>query len=179
MKIYDSFAALLLMAWAAAAFAADGSWYDFRATPQYAALSTSEKEKLEQVHRDFVLLWGALDMYADDHGGKSPHTLEALVPRYLVELPRDPFATETSAAKDGPKVRTAAPNGWGYRYCSSSIRAWIISSVGLPRFPYLVKQGNHGLYRGKGNWVPDLDIPFGAQESDHAVLQQYLQRRAR
>jgi hypothetical protein len=40
--------------------------YDFRTSDQYAALSGADRDKLETVNRDLVLLWGALDMYADD-----------------------------------------------------------------------------------------------------------------
>jgi hypothetical protein len=32
-------------------------------------------------------------------------------------------------------------------------RAWVISSVGLPDFPYLAERGNVGLYVCKGVWV--------------------------
>jgi hypothetical protein len=179
MRTNPAFAALLLMGCAATVFAADDSWYDFRSTPQYAALSPDDCEKLEQVHHDFALLWGALDMYADAHGGKPPYSLDALVPRYLSQLPSDPFATDTSAAKDVPKGYKASLDGRGYRYCGAPIRAWIVSSVGLPRFPYLAKRGNYGLYRCKGDWAGgELDVRFETKGPNHAILQ-YLERRGR
>ena len=178
IEFRHTFAALLLTAWAATAVA-DKPHYDFRARAEYAALTLDQREKLEQVDRDFVLLWGALDMYADDHGGRPPQTLDALAPRYLAQLPKDPFATETTAATDVPKGYQPSLNGYGYRYCGGPIRAWIISSVGLPRFPYLAPRGNFGLYRGKGEWSGgDLDVPFKGEEPNDPLLQ-YLERRGR
>jgi hypothetical protein len=50
--------------WTAAnvCFAADTRGdYDFRSSEQYAALSDADREGLETVHRDLLLLWGALD----------------------------------------------------------------------------------------------------------------------
>jgi hypothetical protein len=129
--------------------------YDFRSSEQYAALSDTDREALEAVHSDLMLLWGALDMYADEHGHKGPDTLEQLVPHYLRELPRDPFASEASAAED-IKPRKPSCGGWGYRYQPTGTQAWVISSVGLPRFPYLAKEGNIGLYRAKGDWYGGL-----------------------
>ena len=67
--------------------------YNFRTSAAYRALKPAEREKLEQVHRDFVLLWGALDMYAEENQGQVPDELSELVPGYLKDLPRDPFAT--------------------------------------------------------------------------------------
>jgi hypothetical protein len=108
-----------------------------------------------------VLLWGALDMYAEAHGGKTPKTLDALVPRYLTELPSDPFATPQTAKDSNIGVFTPSKGGLGYRYISGSPftmvgsdnRGWSISSIGLPDFPYLAKQGNHGLGVAKGLWL--------------------------
>ena len=136
---------------------ADG--YDFRATPAYAALTDQQREKLLQVQRDFAMLWGALDMYADEHGDHVPPKLEDLVPRYLPELPRDPFATEQTAGEKDPDKEKSL-QGWGYRYELSGFllfgkghtRAWSISSVGLPDFPFLAAKGNIGLYKCKGLW---------------------------
>src|SRR5687767_7472643 len=71
--------------------------YDFRTSEAYSRLKAEERQGLEQVHRDLVLLWGALDMYADDHGDKLPGSLDDLVPIYLKELPSDPFATDETA----------------------------------------------------------------------------------
>lgn len=128
--------------------------YDFRASNAYRLLSSADRQGLEQVHRDLVLLWGALDMYADAHGGTPPATLDELVPRYLAELPSDPFATQETAA-----VRTShdtqSRNGFGYRFRRGSPgnRAWVVSSVGLADFPYLAERGNVGLYICKGTWI--------------------------
>ena len=71
--------------------------YDFRASEAYGRLTAEERRGLEQVQRDLVLLWGAVDMYADDHDGNLPGSLDDLVPIYLKELPSDPFATEETA----------------------------------------------------------------------------------
>src|SRR5262245_36658801 len=110
--------------------------YDFRQTDAHRQLAAADREKLEQVHRDFVLLWGALDMYCDHHNGEPPESLDDLTPLILRELPKDPFVTADVAAraaeaKDG--LYRSSLNGWGYQYRkgSSGNRAWIISRVGL------------------------------------------------
>ena len=46
--------------------------YDFRASVAYRQLSSTDRLRLEQVRRDQVLLWGALDMFADEHNGETP-----------------------------------------------------------------------------------------------------------
>ena len=132
-----------------ASFAANR--YDFRASDDYAQLSTTDKQKLEQAHRDLILLWGALDMYADDHGDELPASLDDLVPRYLAELPSDPFITEQNRT---PQGYIASRNGLGYGYKPGSPgnRAWVIASVGLPRFPYRGKN-NFGVHVVKGTWL--------------------------
>jgi len=61
--------------------------YDFRASDAYHKLSAADKQRLEQVHCDLVLLWGALDIYADQHSGNLPATLDDLVPTVLAKLP--------------------------------------------------------------------------------------------
>lgn len=132
--------------------------YDFRQTEAYRQLPDADREKLEQVHRDFVLLWGALDMYADNHGGAPPDSLDDLTPLFLRELPKDPFiAAETAerAARDEDRVNRTSLKGWGYQYRKGSPgnRAWIISSVGLKGFPYLAERGNVDLYICKGDWT--------------------------
>ncbi|PWT83529.1 MAG: hypothetical protein C5B58_06430 [Acidobacteria bacterium] len=129
--------------------------YDFRASDAYRKLSAADKQRLEQVQRDLVLLWGALDMYSDEHAGSLPATLDTLVPRYLVELPSDPFATERTANIQKAQDETLSRNGVGYRFKKGSLgnRAWVISSVGLPDFPYLAERGNVGLYICKGTWL--------------------------
>jgi hypothetical protein len=116
--------------------------YDFRKSPAYAALSNEDRQKLDQVDKDFTLLWGALDRYADEHGDATPESLEKLVPIFLKEIPRDPFSPQEKNSQLYTYTRGATPN-----------RAWVISSIGLPTFPYLAEQGNIGLYRAKGTWV--------------------------
>jgi len=137
----------------------DDDWYDFRATAAYAALDQSAREALEQVRRDFVLLWGALDMYADDHGGQLPVSLDELAPRYLRRLPVDPFATEVGAAEKDLGGYVPSCNGRGYRYRrgAEGNRAWCLASVGLPQFPYLAERGNIGLYMCKGTWISGMN----------------------
>lgn len=130
--------------------------YDFRSSPSYQALQPMQQQALEQVHRDFVLLWGALDMYAEDHRGQAPDNLEALVPRYLQELPKDPFATKATAAEKNLGNYTPSQGGWGYRYRPGQGDSYIVASVGLPEFPYLAEKGNVGLYRPKGTWISGL-----------------------
>lgn len=132
--------------------------YDFRTTPAYAALTEQQRDQLNQVRRDFAALWGALDMYADEHDGQTPEALADLVPHYLPELPRDPFATEQTAnAKDLHGGR-ASLDGRGYRYRrgAASNRSWCISSVGLPDFPFLASD-NVGLYVCKGTWISGVN----------------------
>ncbi|HKX62092.1 MAG TPA: hypothetical protein VJS65_09615 [Verrucomicrobiae bacterium] len=132
--------------------------YDFRASAAYAQLSAQDRQRLEQVRRDQLLLWGALDLYADEHDGEPPATLDALVPKYLSELPTDPFATRPPAEERKPGGYTPSKGGLGYRFMKGSPgnRAWIISSVGLPDFPYLGER-NHGLYICKGTWISGMN----------------------
>jgi hypothetical protein len=129
--------------------------YDFRASPAYAQLAAADRERLEQVRRDQTFLWGALDMYADDHDNEPPESLDQLVPRYLADLPSDPFAAKTS---DPVKGYTPSKNGAGYNYKKggSANRAWIIHSIGLPQFPYLAER-NFGLYICKGTWLSGIN----------------------
>jgi hypothetical protein len=95
-----------------------------------------------------------LDLYADEHDGEPPATLDALVPRYLPELPADPFATEPRTDEGKSGGYAASKNGFGYGFMKGAPgnRAWIIASVGLPEFPYLGAR-NHGLYICKGTWI--------------------------
>lgn len=129
--------------------------YDFRASEPYKQLAPADRQWLEQVRRDQALLWGALDMYADEHNGDVPETLDALMPRYLAELPNDPFATAQTAAEREAPGDAKSKEGWGYRYKRGAPgnRAWVLSSVGLPEFPYLAEHGNVGLYICKGLWI--------------------------
>jgi hypothetical protein len=141
--------------------------YDFRASPAYARLSAAERQKLEQVCRDQMLLWGALDLYADEHNGEPPASLDALVPRYLAELPSDPFAVEHSVDKTAPGDYRPSKGGMGYRYKKGSPgnRAWIISSVGLSDFPFLGEL-NHGLYICKGTWLAGRNPMMSKERRD-------------
>ena len=133
--------------------------YDFRASNAYAQLSAADRQRLEQVRRDQVLLWGALDMYADEHNDAVPASLGDLAPKYLAELPTDPFATEATASQQPTHGAVPSKQGWGYRYRpgAKGNRAWVISSVGLPDFPYLAEKGNVGLYVCKGTWISGLN----------------------
>lgn len=131
---------------------AESKWYDYRTAPEYASLTNEEKQKLEQVHREFVLLRGALDLYAEEHDDQAPKTLDELVPRYLHELPKDPFATTTTAVEKKLGLYTSSLGGWGYRYRQGRGDSWVISSVGLEGFPFQGKN-NVDLYRAKGEWI--------------------------
>lgn len=134
-----------------------GDRYDFRRSDAYAGLSKEDRARLERVHRDLMMLWGALDRYADEHDGNPPDTLERLVPHYLAELPTDPFATAVMRAGEAKPEQTPK-DGVGYRYRKGSPgnRAWCLSSVGLPEFPYLAARGNIGLYMCKGTWISGI-----------------------
>src|SRR6516164_6579123 len=129
--------------------------YDFRKSDAYGQLVPADRERLEQVRRDQALLWGALDMYADEHNGEVPELLDTLVPRYLAEQPKDPFAAAQTAAENEAPGYAKSKEGWGYRYKRGAPgnRAWVLSSVGLPDFPYLAEHGNVGLYICKGVWI--------------------------
>src|SRR5262249_16433301 len=152
MRHFGIVAGLGMSLTALAARGQDNS-YDFRATPDYKALKPDQQQALEQVHCDFVLLWGALDMYMRDHENRAPENMEALMPHYLKELPKDPFATKETAADTYLGNYLPSPEGWGYRYRRGQADSFIIASVGLPSFPYLAKTGNIGLYRPRGTWI--------------------------
>jgi hypothetical protein len=138
--------------------------YDFQASEAYRRLSAADRQRLEQVRRDQVLLWGALDMFADEHGGNPPATLDELVPRYLAELPSDPFATPRAAGERGLVGYTPSKGGRGYCYKRGAPgnRAWVIASIGLRGFPYLAERGNVGLYVCKGVWISGVNPVVGS-----------------
>ena len=134
--------------------------YNFRTSEAYRKLSGDDRKRLEQVHRDLMMLWGALDRYADHHEGNPPEQLEMLVPHYLAELPTDPFATEETARQEDTRPYRASKNGRGYHYRKGAPgnRAWCLASVGLPNFPYLAATGNIGLYMCKGTWISGRNL---------------------
>ena len=132
--------------------------YDFRESEAYKTLSDAERDNLEAVHRDFTLLWGALDRYADDHGDCAPVTLEDLVPLYLRSLPKDPFAPGPLDRDKDTGAYVASLDGGGYLYRRGTGRSWITASVGLPAFPYLAARGNIGLYMPKGTWISGMQL---------------------
>lgn len=150
---------LSILLWVAS-YACSKEWYNWRKSEAYKELSKSNREKLEKVHRDMILLWGALDIYAEYHEGKLPDTLDELVPTVLKELPCDPFATKTTANQKKSGFYTTSKDGWGYRYRKGSPgnRAWVISSAGLRDFPYRAKRGNVGLYVCKGIWISGANL---------------------
>lgn len=127
--------------------------YNYRMSSAYQSLSETERDKLDTVTREMTLLWGALDRYADDHNNQAPESLNQLVPLYLKELPKDPFATEETASGERGTNYRKSLDGYGYWYRQGQGRSWIISSVGLPEFPYLAERGNVGLYLPKGTWI--------------------------
>ncbi len=129
--------------------------YQFRRSRAYMTLADEDRIKLEIVHRDFLMLWGALDMYADQNGGQCPRALKSLVPDYLLELPRDPFATDETAKGNVPPGYKSSVNGLGYLYKRGveGNRAWCLASVGMPTFPYYTAGGQAGLYLCKGTWI--------------------------
>lgn len=127
--------------------------YNYRTSSAYRKLTDGDRDRLDTVTRDMTLLWGALDRYADDHDGRVPESLDNLVPRYLNKLPKDPFATDDSATEERGANYRASLNGYGYWYRPGPGRSWIISSAGLPQFPYLAERGNVGLYLPKGTWI--------------------------
>src|SRR5688572_25535205 len=140
--------------------------YNFRTSEAYARLSTTDKQRLEQVHRDLVLLWGALEMFADDHDEEPPATLDELVPGYLAELPSDPFAAPQTASEQPTYNYTASRDGLGYRYKKGAPgnRAWVIRSVGLPEFPYRGER-NISLHAVKGIWISGINPAVSKRET--------------
>jgi hypothetical protein len=150
---------LLLTFSSSAPIVVDNGPYDFQNSPRYHALDDVQRRSLDQVHRDFVLLWGALDLYARGHEGRMPKDLESLVPIYLKELPKDAFATEASAEEKDLGNYVKSRDGWGYRYRPGNAGAFVIASAGLPDFPYLAKSGNVGLYIARGTWISGIHFP--------------------
>lgn len=159
MRTLAALLGVLLVAVSAAR--ADGR-YDFRDTDAYRALAPADRDRLERVELDLTTLWGALDRYADEHGGNPPEGLDELVPHFLLRLPRDPFA-EGGAS-------------YGYRRGAPGNRAWVVSSAGLPDFPYLAARGNVGLYRCKGTWISGINPVVGREPERQKGPQDLLDR---
>lgn len=145
----------------------DGT-YDFRKSKAYAELEDEQRIKLETVDRDVAVFEAALTRYVKDHEGTPPMTLDVLVPHYIAELPKDPFATEETAADRDLGQYKPSLDGWGYRYkrrdrityAISSINplelqtgdgSWEVRSVGLPDYRYRAANAR-GLYQRKGYW---------------------------
>jgi len=138
--------ALCLATYCSASLGDDTHRYNFRSTPAYEQLSAEQQVKLEQVNRDLARLYEAVNRYASDHDGRAPKDLKTLVPQYLAALPRDPFATASSASERLGRGQRPSLGGWGYRYSPDAAYFVYVSSVGLPRFPYKGER-NYGLYR--------------------------------
>src|SRR4051812_26464706 len=115
MRLKATAAWILFATLASTSQAGANERYNFRTSDAYKQLSKEDRDKLEHVHRDLTMLWGALDRYADDHDGNPPKNIEQLVPDYLAELPTDPFAT-AGTAQQTPKGNMPSKDGWGYRF---------------------------------------------------------------
>ena len=141
--------------------------YDFRQTPAYRQLLDEEKKNLETVHRDFMLLVGALAIYYSDHDRMLPQSLDALVPQYLAELPRDPFASaQTVQEKQNPAwTPSAGGSGYDYQPGNPGNWAWRLKSIGLPEFPYSGAKSK-GLHLLMGVWISGRN-PMTRYRKDH------------
>lgn len=127
------------------ALAADSSWHGLFDDPvvrQAAATLLNDRifrfvepdGSRASLHGAVLVL--AVRLYEMDHAGQAPPDLAALVPRYLPDVPLDPFA-------DPPHF---------LRYDPSTNGDWLVYSVGRNR---LDDQGTLGEHRGKG------DLLFG------------------
>lgn len=121
--------------------------YDYTTSPAWKNLSDEERDGIDRVSRDFVLLWGAIDMHVQSHGGQLPDSLGDLVPGVLQSLPIDPFASDGST--------------YGYRQGAPGNYAYCLLSAGLPSFPYLAASGNTGLHLCRGNWISGMNPEGG------------------
>jgi hypothetical protein len=121
----------------------------------FSALSPADRGRVDQVERDLARITKALHAYADAHGGNAPASLVKLVPDYLSDVPRDPFATAESDA-DKSLLTFGKPAGErGYRYRGGVLHTWILRSVGLPTFPC---RDGHGLSRDTAMWSGGIPI---------------------
>jgi hypothetical protein len=114
--------------------------YDFHDSEGFRSLAPEQKAKADSVRQDLTMLWGALDMYAQQHGGKAPSSLGELLPIYLPELPHDLFASEAT-----DETRT---EGGGYRYRLGDYQDWVLSSAG----------GKNNYYFCKGIWFGGVNV---------------------
>jgi hypothetical protein len=171
MKHLFALTAVYVAGVVATVIAGDHTKFDFRSTPECAALSAEKREKLEQVDRDFSQLSAEISKYADDHGGRNPTSLDALVPKYLRKLPKDPFATASTAAEKPAYGWRKSLDGRGYQCTPDDPMFFHVASAGLPGFPYLCEQ-NYGLYRGVRQQPPRFVAPESQriQEEDEPKL---------
>lgn len=145
--------------------------YDYRDSAQYRGLNADDRAKLDQFATDMVSLETAIKKHMRDRNGQAPETLEALVPKYLLQLPRDPFHTPVSQPNKYHKHYQESLSGSGYLYmrrrASSIVKSWEpltfhstedswrIKSVGLPDFPLrspVESKNRRGLVRSAGYW---------------------------
>ena len=124
--------------------------YNYRVSDEYSALSEGDRDRVEQVNRDLILLWGALHLYAEEHEGKVPKRQDDLAPAYLDKLPRDPLATDETASRKEEWYQKSL-DGRGYQYRPGTGGAFVLRSVGLPTFPYRRRSGG-GLVLSRGYW---------------------------
>ena len=150
---FDAVAPMFLMAALVAAIARVediSPRYNYRSSAAYQVLSNDDRDRVEQVHRDLILLWGALDLYAEEHEGQVPKSLDDLAPAFLDQLSRDPFATDVTASRNETWYQKSL-DGRGYQYRPGAGRAFVLRSVGLPAFSYRMKSGG-GLVLSRGYW---------------------------
>lgn len=142
--------------------------YNFRDSDQYRALDESSRSRLKTVVDDLAQLERALDSFMKDHDGTPPETLYQLVPKYIVRLSEDPFASPDEKIPDDLKHHQRSLDGRGYLYLQKpgggtitsynpltlkpSPGAWQIQSVGLRTFPLRYEKSNPGLIHTRGYW---------------------------
>jgi hypothetical protein len=99
-----------------------------------------------QFDRRTAAVFLAMRMYAVDHGGALPDSLDALVPNYLPSIPNDPFAPTTQPLKyagggsdgAGPIVYSVGENGTDD---GGSEQEPTTAPAGLPSRPLRPSQG--------------------------------------
>jgi hypothetical protein len=90
--------------------------YDYSESAEYRALDAEEREKLDQVVKDMQSLEAAIKKHMRDHNGAAPNKLEALIPKYLPRLPRDPFFTPVFTPRKPDDYCHTSPSWAGYLY---------------------------------------------------------------